>query len=114
MEAKNKSKQKKFMQEQASFMKRKMRLSRSLGLLCCLFAIACIILYYTKTINEWICLINIAYCAGTIFVANSFLQDIRVGNPWQRINGICGVLLYAFSVFLIIWGFKQGLLALKF
>lgn len=114
MNSETKSKQKKHLQSQAAFLRRKMRLSRAIGILCCMFAIACIILYYLKTISEWLCIINIAYCAGTIFVANSFLQDIKVGNPWQRINAICGILMYAFSIFLIVWGFKEGLLSTRF
>lgn len=100
--------------EYGSFLKRKMIMSRIVGILCCLLAIASIFTYYFKVINEWISLINISYSIATIFTANSFLQDIKVGTPWQRINGICSVLLYLFSVFLIVWGFVYGQLSLKF
>lgn len=114
MSAKTKVKPQTPMQAQAGFYKRKMIMSRIIGIFCCLLAIGAIILYYLKPINEWVCLITISYCVATTFVANSFLQDIKVGNPWQRINGICAIIMYLFSVFLIVWGFVDGQLTLQF
>jgi len=107
-------KQKTFRQSQAAFYKRKMRMSRIAGILCCLLAIASIVVYYLKYMNEWLNIITIAYSIATVFVANSFLQDIKVGNPWQRVNAVCGILLYIFTAFLIAWGFITGQLVTQF
>ena len=43
-----------------------------------------------------------------------FIKDIKVGNPWQRINGIVSVMFYVLVVFLIIYGFVSGELQLQF
>ena len=102
------------MQAQAKFLKRKMIMSRVIGLLCCLVAIAMIFIYYFKTINEWLSIISISYCTATIFVTNSFIQDVRVGNPWQRVNGACAILLYLFTLFLLVWGFTHGHITTQF
>lgn len=102
------------MQAQAAFYKRKMIMSRVIGVLCCLVAIGAIVIYYLKTINEWLSVITISYCAATVFVTNSFIQDIRVGNPWQRVNGFCAILLYMFTVFLMVWAFIHGHLTTQF
>ena len=102
------------MQERAAYLKRKMRMSRMIGIMCCLLAIAAIVTYYLKTMNEWISVIIIAYSAATIFTANSFIQDIRVGNPWQRVNAVCAILIYLLTVFLIVWGFVYGELTAQF
>lgn len=108
------SKPKTPMQAQAAFYKRKMIMSRIVGLFCCLLAIGAIIIYYFKTINEWLSVITVAYCVATIFVTNSFLQDIKIGNPWQRINAICGIFLYLVTIFLMIWAFVQGHISTQF
>ena len=102
------------LQAQAQFFKRKMIVSRILGIFCCLMVIAGLAVYYLKLFNEWFCAIIICYSIATIFIANSFLQDIKVGNPWQRINGFCGILLYLFTIFLIVWGFVNGNLTVQF
>lgn len=112
--SKTKSKPKSPMQAQAAFFKRKMIMSRIMGFLCCFIAIASIIVYYLKIIDEWMSVITISYCAATIFVVNSFLQDIKVGNPWQRVNGACAIILYLFTVFLIVYGFVTGGLTTRF
>ena len=96
------------------FLKRKMMLSRIVGIFCCLLAIGSVVTYYLKTINEWLSIITIAYCVATIFTANSFLQDIKVGNPWQRMNGFCSVIIYLLTAFLIVWGFVHGHLTTQF
>lgn len=105
---------KNFMKEYSIYLKRKMMVSRIMGIFCCLLAIGAIAIYYLKTINNWLCVITIAYCVATIFTANSFLQDIKVGNPWQRINGACSIILYLLTVFVIVLGFVEGHLTTQF
>ena len=115
--AKSNTKQKKKlspMQQQAGFLRRKMRMSRIVGTICCLAIIVTLVMYYLKRMNEWLAIINICYCIATIFVSNSFLQDIKVGNPWQRINGLISILFYLATVGLIIWGFANGQLTTQF
>lgn len=110
----NRKRAKSFQKTQAAFYKRKMRMSRVAGILCCLVVIASLVAYYLKYMNQWLSIINISYCVATIFIANSFLQDIKVGNPWQRVNAACGILLYLFTGFLIVWGFMDGQLTTQF
>lgn len=102
------------LKEQARFYKRKMMLSRIIGIFCCLMALGSIALYYFRPSTQWLSLITITYCAGMVFTANSFLQDIKVGNPWQRVNAFCSIILYLFTVFLIIYGFVEGQLITNF
>lgn len=99
---------------QAKFYGRKMLMSRFIGIIGCLMAIASIVLYYLRPSTEWLSMITIGYCTGLIFTANSFLQDIKIGNPWQRINAFCAVILYLFTVFLIVYGFVEGGLTMNF
>ncbi len=101
-------------QKEALYYKRKMIIRRIIGIIACLVTLGCIAIYYFKTINEWLCIIIIAYCLGTIFSTNSFLQDIKVGNPWQRINGVVAVGFYIIVVFLIVYGFITKSLQLQF
>ncbi len=102
------------MNDYTKHLKNKMMLARIFGILACLVAIAGIVLKYLEIINAWLCIISIAYALGTIFGFNSNLQDIKVGNPWQRINGICSLLMYAFVIFLIIYGFATGIMQTQF
>ena len=96
------------MNSYAKHLKHKMMMARLLGILACLVTITGIILKYLGIISDWLCIISIAYSMATIFTFNSSLQDIRVGNPWQRINAACSLLLYAFVIFLIVYGFTSG------
>ena len=109
-------------QEDFEYKKRKMVKSRLIGILCCLLVLTCVVIYSlnaTKVIDEillspWMCIIAISYCLGTIFSANSFLQNIKVGNPWQRINALFSVLFYVLVAFLIVYGFITKELKLQF
>lgn len=98
----------------SAFLKRKMISSRIMGILVCLLALASIVAYYFKFVNEWLCMIVLSYCIATIFISNSFLQDIKVGNPWQRINSIFAIFFFLVVIFLIVYGFVTGNLATKF
>ena len=102
------------MKEYAYFLKRKMMMSRIVGLLCCVLALASLVLYYFNLFNSWLNLITISYSVATIFTANSFLQDVKVGSPWQRVNAGCSIILYLFTVFLIVYGFIIGALTVGF
>lgn len=102
------------MNNYAKHLKHKMMMARLLGILACLVAIAGIVLKYLGIVSDWLCIISIAYSMATIFLFNSSLQDIRIGNPWQRINAICALLLYAFVIFLIVYGFTSGQLQTNF
>lgn len=111
-----KTKTNNYAKQYAGFLKRKMIMSRFIGILCCLIAIVGIVIYFLKlwTDRQWLIMITISYCMATVFTANSFLQDIKVGNPWQRVNGFCSVVLYLFAVFLIVFGFVDGQLKVQF
>lgn len=95
-------------------LKHKMMMARILGIMACLVAIVGLVLKYFEIINEWMCIITISYAMGTIFAFNSNLQDIKVGNPWHRINAICAILFFAFVIFLIVYGFISGQLQTQF
>ena len=96
------------------YLKRKMMTARIIGIIACLATIAGIVLKYFDIINEWLCIISISYSLGVIFSYNSNLQDIKVGNPWQRINAICAILIFAFVLFLVVYGFVSGQLQVQF
>ena len=102
------------MNEYTKHLKHKMMMARLLGILACLIAIGGIVLKYLGLLSDWLCIIAISYSMATIFTFNSSLQDIRVGNPWQRINAICSLLLYAIVIFLIEFGFTSGQLQTNF
>lgn len=97
-----------------AYLKRKMMFARILGIIACLVALAGIVLRYLNLFNTWLCLILISYCLGIIFTFNSNLQNVKVGNPWQRINSICAVVMYMLVAFLIIYGFVEGILQTQF
>jgi hypothetical protein len=97
-----------------AFLRRKMIFARIMGILACGVAIASIVLMYYKLLSEWLCIIMIGYGMATAFSSNSFLQDIKIGNPWQRINMICAVFFYLVVFFLIIYGFVTGNLSTMF
>lgn len=105
---------KKDIQDYSGFLKRKMIMSRIMGVISCLIGITCLILYYFKVVNEWMCLIILTYCMANCFMLNSNLQGIKVGNPWQRVNAYCSIFFYLFVVFLISYGFASGNLAILF
>ena len=96
---------------------RKMKMSRFMGIFSCLLAFVTIVIYYFDNIkfaNDWMCIISLVYCLGSIFNSNSFLQDIKVGNPWQRVNGVISIAFYVLMAFLIVWGFVTKELLLQF
>lgn len=96
-------------------LKKRMITARLVGILGCLIAITCIILYaynHDQTQWQWICLILMTYSLGTIFLQNCNLQTIKVGNPWQRVNGICAILLYAVDVVIITYALCMGFVVL--
>ena len=97
-----------------AYLKRKMMFARILGILACLVALTGIVIRYLNLFNSWLCLILISYCLGIIFTFNSNLQNLRVGNPWQKINSFCAVIMYILVAFLIIYGFIEGILQTQF
>ena len=114
------------MQGYNAFLKRKMMISRIFGIFACLVAITGLVLKFLNLVitglvlkflnlvDDWLCLMMIVYSLGTIFALNGNLQDIKVGNPWQRINFACSVLMYLFVVFIIIYGFCTKQLTIQF
>lgn len=108
-------------QDWGKYLKRKMMISRIMGILGCLIGVACIIIFALQKakvmnvlINDWMCLITLTYSMALAFTLNSGLQGVKVGNPWQRVNAICAVFFYLFVVFLISYGFASGNLQVKF
>lgn len=101
-------------QSHTAFLRRKMIMSRIIGIFSCLLALTAIILMYYKVASEWLCTIAIGYALATIFSNNSILQGAKTGNPWQRINLICAILFYIIVIALIILGFSNGALSTKF
>ncbi len=111
--AKSKAK-KSVMQGITDYRKRRMIFSRLFGIAMCIVCIVCLVAYYKEMFNEWLLMVILAFCMGTIFSTNSFLQDIKVGNPWQRVNSIVSVMFYVLMAFLIVYGFVSGELTLQF
>lgn len=101
-------------QKEAKYLKKRMITQRMTGILTCLLALTSIGVYYYQLINGWMCVIVLAYCLGSVFTANSFIQDIKVGNPWSRVNSICSIAFYVLTVGLIIYGFVTKNLVLQF
>lgn len=101
-------------QKEAQYLKKKMITQRISGIITCLLALTSIGVYYFEIINGWMCVIVLAYCLSSVFTANSFIQDIKVGNPWQRVNSICSIAFYVLTVGLIIYGFVTHNLELQF
>ena len=97
-----------------SFLKRKMFMSRILGIFSCMLAIASIVMLYFNAVSEWMCIIIIGYAMATVFSSNSFLQGIKIGNPWQRINMVCAIFFYIAVIGLIVYGFITGELTTQF
>lgn len=93
------------MQGYNAFLKRKMMISRIFGIFACLVAITGLVLKFLNLVDDWLCLMMIVYSLGTIFALNGNLQDIKLGNPWQKINIFCSILMYLFVIFIIIYGF---------
>ena len=115
--AKTKSKKKlklNVVKKEAKYLKSKMMRSRLIGIITCIFALIAISVFFFKLINEWLCIIVLTYCLGNIFSANSFIQDIKVGNPWQRLNGIISIIFYVLTVGLIVYAFVTKNLTLQF
>ncbi len=102
------------MDKLSAYLRRKMMISRIFGIFACLVAITGLVLKLLEVIDEWLCLLLIVYSLGTIFSLNGNLQDIKVGNPWQRINFACAIFMYLFVVFIIIYGFCVGELTVNF
>lgn len=101
-------------EDYSGFLKRRMMLSRILGVVTCLAGITCLVLFYLKIVNEWMCLVVLTYCMANCFSLNSNLQGVKVGNAWQRVNMISSFILYFFVVFLISYGFASGNLGFQF
>ena len=101
-------------QSYGSYLKRKMIMTRILGIFACLIALGSIALMYYNLVSEWICIIAIGYAMATAFSSNSFLQGVKVGNPWQRINMVCAIFFYMAVLALIVYGFICGELSLNF
>ena len=111
--AKSKTK-KSVMQGISDYRLRRMIFSRLFGIGLCIACIVCLVAYYKEIFNEWLVMIILSFCMGTLFSLNSFIQDIKVGNPWQRVNGIVSVMFYLLVGFLIVYGFVSGELQLQF
>ena len=107
--------------EYGEFLKRKLKITRWMGLFTCLVGLACIILFGMQRVNliqtmfsEWMLLVMITYTMAAAFTLNSGLQGIKSGNPWARLNAMCAIAFYLFVVTLISYGFASGNLAVKF
>ena len=96
------------MNDYVKHLKRKVMFSRITGIFACLVAIAGLVLKLLGVVADWWCIIMIAYAIATIFLLNANIQDIRVGNPWQRINTICSLIMFLFVIFLLVYGFTSG------
>ena len=89
-------------------LKRKMIKVRLAGIFACLIGIAGIVLRFLELVPPWLCIISSAYAMALIFSFNGSLQGIRGGNPWARVNVFCALLMFAFVIFLIVYGFMTG------
>lgn len=108
-------------EEFGKYLKRKMVMSRILGILGCLMGLLSLVLYalqranmISEVISDWLLLILLTYSMAIAFTFNSGLQGIKVGNPWQRINAFCAIFFYLLVVFLIAYGFASGNLNIGF
>lgn len=108
-------------EEYGKYLKRKLMLSRILGIIGCLVGLVCLLVYTLQKahiindlISDWLLLIILTYTMAAAFTFNSGLQGIKVGNPWQRVNTICAIFFYFFVVFLIAYGFASGNLRIQF
>ena len=106
--------------EYGGYLKRKMMISRFIGIIGCLLGLACVTLYILQKfsviegfMNDWMLLVVLTYTMAMAFTVNSGLQGIKVGNPWQRINTLLALLFYLFVLFLIVYGFTTGDLKLQ-
>lgn len=99
------------MDDYSRVLKRRMVLARFMGIMGCCVGIACIVLYayfHNEEQWQWLCLTLMAYSLGTIFMQNCNLQAVKVGNPWQRVNGICAMLMYALDIAIITYALATG------
>lgn len=103
------------------YLRRKLMISRAIGILGCVVGLVSLILYALQKVNvvghimtDWLFLILLTYSMAVAFTSNSGLQGIKVGNPWQRINTICALFFYLFVIFLIAYGFASGNLTVQF
>ena len=108
-------------EEFGKYLKRKMLMSRIMGLMGCLVGVISLILYALQSshiintvLSDWMLLITLTYSMATAFSFNSGLQGIKAGNPWQRLNMICAIFFYLLVVFLIAYGFASGNLYINF
>ena len=99
------------MNDYSKVLKKRLIVSRLIGILACLVGIACIVLFayfHEQTNWQWLCLILMAYSLGTIFMQNCNLQAIKVGNPWQRVNGACAILMYILDIIILVYALSTG------
>lgn len=99
------------MNDYAKVLKRRLITSRLIGILGCLIGLACIVLYayfHGQTQWQWTCLVLLGYSLGTIFMQNCNLQAVKNGNPWERVNGICAILMFLLDIFILSYAMASG------
>ena len=107
--------------EYSKYLKRRLKITRLMGLFTCIVGLVCIILFGLQRTNlirtlfaDWMLVIIITYTMAAAFTLNSGLQGIKTGNPWARINASCAIFFYMCVVTLISYGFASGNLTIQF
>ena len=96
------------------YLKSKLFFSRIMGLIFCLICAGALTLMYFKILDKWITMVVIAFAMACIFIANSFLQNVKAGRKWQVINLILALVCYAGVVTFVTLGFIEGTIKLWF
>jgi len=102
------------LKEYGRYMKSKMFFARIMGLIFCLVCAGALTLLYFKIFDRWMTMVVIAFSMACIFIANSFLQTVKVGRAWQVVNLLLAFVCYAAVITFVTMGFIEGTISIGF
>ena len=102
-------------QEWGRYMKTKMFFARIIGIIFCAVCIAALALLYLKVFTSyWTPVLMITFSMAFIFVANSFLQNVKRGKTWQTVNLVLGLICFVAVITFIVIAYVRGELVFGF
>ena len=87
--------------------KRRLIKTRMTALLSAILGIVCVLFYYLKIVDSWVCIICLSYSMGISFIMNSSYQELHDSKTWRRLNMILGLLFFLITIGIIIYAFAS-------
>ena len=100
------------MEELDKSLKKRLFISRVIGIIVSFGILAMLLLYLFKYIDEWLLGINVLVLSAMDFMINAGIVQIKRTSLWTSANTYASAILFIFGAAIVIYGLISGNLIL--